>query len=146
MAHDSSSEPKDDNLPPLAKRFLWADSPVSVGTLIKGLAVLCVVLFVFDLFYHRHAYAPGEGLPGFYAVVGFVAFTGIVLGAKQLRRLILRNENYYAPYSIEPEAYPESGLETLQHADLHNKLDSMNDPHGTKTSGAESSHQEGDPS
>jgi len=104
-----------ENLPPLAKRFLWADSKQAVQRVIVWLGVVCVVLFVLDFIVHRHAYAPGEGVPGFYAIVGFVAFTMIVLGASQLRRLILRNERYYSPNSIDAEAYPENGLEKLNH-------------------------------
>jgi len=112
--HEPSTNHHGD-LSPLAKRFLWADSNSAVGRVIFWLGVVCVVLFVLDFIVHRHAYAPGEGLPGFYAVVGFVAFTLIVLGASQLRRLILRNERYYSPNSIDAEAYPDSGLERLDH-------------------------------
>jgi len=101
---------------PLARRFLWADSASSVERVIFWLGVLCVFLFIMDFIVHRHAYAPGEGLPGFYAIVGFVAFTIIVLGASQLRKLILRNENYYSPNSVDEEEYPEGGLERLSHA------------------------------
>ncbi len=100
---------------PLARRFLWADSPSAVEKLIFYLACLCAVLFVLDIFIHRHTYVPGESLIGFYAIVGFLAFTGIVLGASQLRRLILRNENYYSPYSVDSEEYPEAGLSKKQH-------------------------------
>ena len=112
--HESTSN-NHENVSPLAKRFLWADSTSSVERVIFWLAMLCVLLFVLDFIVHRHAYAPGEGLPGFYAVVGFVAFTLIVLGASQLRRLILRNERYYSPNSIDAENYPENGLERLNH-------------------------------
>jgi len=99
----------------LANRFLWADSTSSVERLIFWLGMLCALLFVLDFIVHRHSYAPGEGLPGFYAVVGFVAFTLIVLGAKQLRRLILRNEDYYSPNSVDAEQYPQSGLDEQKH-------------------------------
>ncbi len=104
-----------ENLPPLAKRFLWADSTSAVERVIFWLGVVCVVLFVLDFFIHRHSYAPGEGMPGYYAIVGFVAFTLIVLGASQLRRLILRSEKYYAPNSIDSEPYPEDELHRLNH-------------------------------
>jgi len=100
---------------PLARRFLWAESMPSVERVIFYLSCLCVVLFILDFIVHRHSYAPGEGIPGFYAVVGFVAFTLIVLGAKQLRRLILRNEQYYAPFSVDAEDYPDAGLEKTVH-------------------------------
>lgn len=100
-----------DDFTPLAKRFLWAESSSSVERVIFILSVTCAILFILDFIVHRHTYAPGEGLPGFYAIVGFVAFTLIVLGAKLLRRLILRNEQYYAPYSVDAEDYPIDGLE-----------------------------------
>ena len=100
-----NTDAPDNNQPlsSLARRFLWADSTSAVERVILWLGVLCVILFVLDFIVHRHAYAPGEGLPGFYAIVGFVAFTLIVLGASQLRRLILRNEDYYSPNSVDSE-------------------------------------------
>jgi len=104
-----------ENLSRLARRFLWADSISSVNRVIYWLGILCAFLFVLDFIVHRHAYAPGEGLPGFYAVVGFVAFTLIVLCASQLRRLILRKESYYSPNSVDAEPYPEDELERLNH-------------------------------
>jgi len=123
------SQPSDtehDTFSPLAKRFLWAESSSAVERVIFWLGILCVVLFVLDFIVHRHTYAPGEGFPGYYAFVGFIAFTLIVLGAKQLRRLILRNENYYSPYSVDAEEYPEHGLDKLPHnkqGDADNALD-----------------------
>lgn len=112
--HDSTSKDHE-NLSPLAKRFLWADSSSAVERVIFWLGVVCVVLFVLDFVIHRHSYAPGEGMPGYYAIVGFVAFTLIVLGASQLRKLILRNEAYYSSNSIDSEPYPENGLQRLDH-------------------------------
>jgi len=124
----NGSEIEKDSFSDLAKRFLWADSPDAVGRVILGLSVLCVLLFVLDFIIHRHAYAPGEGLPGFYAVVGFGAFTIIVLGATQLRRLILRNEIYYSPYSVDAEEYPEDGLDKLNHGDPDSEHPDSNGP------------------
>ena len=98
---------------PLARGFLWADSPAAVQRVIVGLGALCAILFAIDLVHHRHAYVPGEGLWGFHAIAGFVSFTAIVLGAKALRGLIGRDEAYYAPRAIDAEAYPEPGLEPL---------------------------------
>ena len=112
--HESTSNDHED-LSPLAKRFLWADSSSAVERVIFWLGVVCVVLFVLDFVIHRHSYAPGEGMPGYYAIVGFVAFTLIVLGASQLRKLILRNETYYSPNSIDSEPYPENALQRLTH-------------------------------
>ncbi|MCH2491905.1 MAG: hypothetical protein MK320_03825 [Gammaproteobacteria bacterium] len=59
------------------------------------LAAVCAALVVVEWFVHRHATYPWEGWPGFYAIFGFVAFAGIVLLGKQLRRVIRRDDDYY---------------------------------------------------
>ena len=118
MNHDRGSAARagagddggEDVAAPLARLFLWADSPAMVERAIRALAALCAVLFVFDIFWHRHAYVPGEGLWGFHAIAGFVSFTLIVLGAKALRRVIGRDENYYGEGAIDGETYPDAGL------------------------------------
>lgn len=101
----------DDVVAPLARHLLWLEAPLGLHKLIRVLMYLCGFLFLFDIFWHRHAYVPGEGLWGFHAIAGFVAFTLIVLGAKKLRTFIKRDETYYAPYGVDAEAYPEAGLE-----------------------------------
>jgi hypothetical protein len=73
----------------------WLDEPRNVTRLGYGLAVLCALALVADLFYTKHPYFAIEGLPGFYAVYGFVVSTALVLTAKQLRRLLRRDEDYY---------------------------------------------------
>ena len=78
---------------------------------IKILAGLCAFLFLLDFIIHRHTYVPGEGVWGFYAFTGFIAFTLIVLGAKQLRSWILRDETYYGAQSTDSEEYPVSQLD-----------------------------------
>lgn len=80
---------------------------------VKVLAVVCGVLLLADFLIDRHPHVPGEAFPLFYAIAGFLAFTLIVLGAKQLRRLIRRDEAFYAPDAIDAEAYPDSGLDRL---------------------------------
>lgn len=80
---------------------------------VKPLAIVCGVLFLLDFLIDRHPKVPGEGFPAFYAIVGFLAFTLIVLGAKQLRRLIGRPESLYAPDAVDAEEYPEAGLERI---------------------------------
>ena len=78
---------------------------------VRWLAGLCVVLLVAEFLIDRHPHVPGEGLPWFYCLVGFVAFTLIVLGAKSLRRGIRRPEDFYGDAAIDAEAYPRGGLE-----------------------------------
>jgi len=104
---------REDVAAPLARYFLWADSPPAVDRLIRALAILCALLFVFDIFWHRHAYVPGEGLWGYHAIAGFVSFTLIVLGAKKLRTFIRRDEGYYGAAAIDAERYPSAGIRPL---------------------------------
>ena len=42
-----------------------------------------------------HPYYAVEKIPGFYGIVGFVAFVVIVRGGEVLRKLIKRDEGYY---------------------------------------------------
>ena len=60
-----------------------------------ALVGICLALLGAELFYEHHAYFEVDGLPGFYAVFGFIAFVFIVYAGKGLRRLIMRNEDYY---------------------------------------------------
>ncbi len=117
--NESPSDVPNDQLTPLARAFLWVESPAKVKLAIWVLAGLCAVLFLLDFIVHRHAYAPNEGTPGFYALTGFLAFSFIVLGSGALRWFIARPENYYSPNSIDTEDYPEAGLERLHHSELN---------------------------
>lgn len=63
--------------------------------IIRALVGICAVLLVAELFYAPHAYFGIDGWPGFYAVFGFAAFVFIVQAGKALRRLIMRDEDYY---------------------------------------------------
>ncbi|MEE9335811.1 MAG: hypothetical protein V3U65_17095 [Granulosicoccaceae bacterium] len=95
----------------IAAAFAWVESPTAVNMAIRILVGLCGLLFLLDFIIHRHAYAPGEGMWGFYAFTGFIAFALIVLGAKQLRSWILRDESYYGAQSVDSEEYPVSQLD-----------------------------------
>lgn len=107
----------------IVSAFGWVESTASVGLAIRILAGFCALLFVLDIILHRHSYAPGEGLVGFYCFVGFFAFTFIVLGAKKLRTWILRSEDYYAPHAVDSEEYPESQLEMIEHSPIRPSAD-----------------------
>ena len=81
------------------------DKPANVRLFIRGLYTVCAIVFALDLVNlglrlagaHelRHAETAWEGLPGFYAVYGFVACVLLVVTAKQLRKVLMRREDYY---------------------------------------------------
>ncbi len=102
---------------PLARYFLWVDTTSGVDRFIKYLVWFGIFLFLMDFVWHRHVKVPGEGFYGFHAIAGFVSFSLIVIGARALRLLIRRDENYYAPNGVDAEEYPEAGTQRLSHAD-----------------------------
>ena len=48
-----------------------------------------------DFLVHRHVEHPWEGLFGFYAFYGFVACVVLVLIAKEMRKILMRKDDYY---------------------------------------------------
>lgn len=71
------------------------DNRRNVKRAIYVLVVICAVNLGLDLVIHRHADHPWEHLFGFYAVYGFVACVILVLFAKQMRKVLMRKEDYY---------------------------------------------------
>ena len=59
--------------------------------------VLCALLVGLDLVYHRHVERDFESLWGFYAIYGFISCVVLVLIAKEMRKLLMRAEDYYEP-------------------------------------------------
>ena len=76
------------------KTYLF-DKPRNVSRLLSGFYITCVGLFIADFFVHRHSVYPWEGLPGFYAIYGFVACVILVFIAKAMRKVLMRKEDYY---------------------------------------------------
>jgi len=84
------------------------DDPANVRKLLGGFFVLCGLLLLVDLvdlagrllgvetlaFKARRHYG-AEGWFGFYGVYGFVGCVLLVIAAKGLRRLVMREEDYY---------------------------------------------------
>ncbi len=81
------------------KKHLF-DQPRNVHRLLWVFFVLCALLLGVDLLFHRHSkFAEGifpiEGWFGFYAIYGFVACVLLVLTATQMRKILMRREDYY---------------------------------------------------
>ena len=77
------------------ERKYWLDDPRHVDLVFWGLAALCALLVVVDLFMHRHVHFDWESWPGLYGALGFVAFFLIVIAGKYLREVLKRDEDYY---------------------------------------------------
>ena len=76
------------------KKYIF-DNPKNVQTLLYGFYICCVLLIGIDFFFHRHITHPWEKMFGFYGLYGFIACTVLVIIAKQIRKIIMRDESYY---------------------------------------------------
>ncbi len=79
----------------MAEKRYWLDRPGNVRKVVYGLYVVCAALLLFDFFYAKHGTFQWEEIPTSFALFGFIAGTVIVLGAKELRKVIKRDEDYY---------------------------------------------------
>ena len=77
------------------KKKYWLDERRNVMRLIALFAALCVGVLVIDAGFDRHEEFFWEGWFGFYGFFGFIACVALVLAAKELRRLVMRREDYY---------------------------------------------------
>ena len=72
------------------------DNPNNVRRVVRILVGICIGLVAIDFIYQRHVTHPWEGLWGFYAIFGFTACVALVLIAKEMRKVVMRNEDYYS--------------------------------------------------
>lgn len=75
------------------------DDPRNVRFVIRALITACIILVGLDLVLHRHAAHPLEEVFAFYAIYGFVACVLLVLLAKEMRKLLMRDERYFGDES-----------------------------------------------
>ena len=91
----------------LSEHPRWLDAFENVRKVYRSLWAVCLLLLVggeglLRWAHHRsqqagdthHAFA-FESWPGFYALFGFIGSVGLVLAAKELRKLLMRAEDYY---------------------------------------------------
>ncbi len=76
------------------KKHLF-DNPQNVQRLLRIFYTCCGLLFALDLLVHRHTQHPLETIPGFYALYGLSACVILVVVAKEMRKIVMRSENYY---------------------------------------------------
>lgn len=82
------------SLPP-GEKARWLDEPRNVTKVVWALVAVCALLFLSDVLYEKHPIFAVEYLFGFYAIYGFIGSVGLVLAAKWLRTLLMRDEDYY---------------------------------------------------
>jgi hypothetical protein len=76
------------------KRY-WLDNSRNVDRLFWGLCGLSALSGLADFFYDKQAHFSWESWTNFSGWFGFVSCVGLVLVAKQLRKILQRREDYY---------------------------------------------------
>ena len=79
---------------PDGKKY-WLDDPRNVDKIYYTLVTLCAILLLADFLYTKHGHFAWEDWFGFHALFGFTVFVLIVLAGKQLRKVVMRDEDYY---------------------------------------------------
>lgn len=79
----------------LAHDASFFDKPKNVKIILNVFYAICVVLVILDFVIHRHIYLSFEEIPAFYAIYGFVACVVLVVLAKLMRLVLMRDEHYY---------------------------------------------------
>ncbi len=73
----------------------WLDDPRHVTLIVRVLVGLGALALLADFFYTKKPFFGIEEIHGFYAVYGFVVSALLVLSAKQLRKVVGRDQDYY---------------------------------------------------
>lgn len=71
------------------------DNPTMVRKVLLVLVAGCVLLLLGELVIHRHVSTDMESVFGFYALSGFAAGAILVLVAREMRKVVMRSEDYY---------------------------------------------------
>jgi hypothetical protein len=71
------------------------DSPRGGQLALRGVAVICALLVASDFAIEKHGHYGFETWIGFQGFYGFVACVALVLVAKQIRRVVKRDRDYY---------------------------------------------------
>jgi hypothetical protein len=81
----------------------WLDEPRNVGRVVVALYLVCGLLLLADLLYVKTPHFSFENWFGFYGIFGFAVSFTLVLTAKELRRLLRRDEDYYERHERSPD-------------------------------------------
>lgn len=76
-------------------RRYWLDDPRNVDKIVYAVVAICLLIEAADLLYHKHPHFAFETIFGFYGIFGFVSCVALVLAARVLRKVVMRDEEYY---------------------------------------------------
>jgi hypothetical protein len=85
----------DHHVPAPGEKKHFFESPENVRRFFLTFYVLCGISVVSEFFVDRVTHHPWEPVFGFYGLWGFASFWFLVLVAKQMRKVLIRPEDYY---------------------------------------------------
>ena len=74
----------------------WVDNPSNVKKVVWAVYLISGAVLVIDPLVHKHGPFAIEHLWGFYGIYGFIGCVFLVLAAKEMRKFLIRSEDYYA--------------------------------------------------
>lgn len=77
------------------EKTYWLDHIRNVHKIFWALVAACALLFLSDAFIHRHSGFSFEETFGFFGLYGFFLSFLLVLASKELRKILMRDEDYY---------------------------------------------------
>lgn len=80
---------------PADTKTYWLDDKNNVKKIFWALVTVCIALVAADAFYHKHVHYAFEGIFGFFGLFGFGLSFLLVLASKELRKILMRDEDYY---------------------------------------------------
>ncbi|MEM7224631.1 MAG: hypothetical protein AAF495_16750 [Pseudomonadota bacterium] len=92
MTKGPSNHPGQQNIG--GKKY-WLDDMRNVHKIFWALVVVCALLFLADAFYHKHVHFGFENWFGFFGLFGFIGSFLLVLVAREMRKFLMRDEDYY---------------------------------------------------
>ena len=87
-------QPKEDQNQSDEKHY-WLDDKNNVRIIYWALIVVCIARVMADAFYHKHVHYSFEGIFGFFGLFGFGLSFLLVLVSRELRKILMRDEDYY---------------------------------------------------
>ena len=113
----------------------WIAREENANKIWYALVSICIVLVVIDFIYHgfvheKHGYFVFETAVAFHAMYGFGAFIFVVMIGKELRRFIMRDEDYYdVPYTPRVDDHGHGDHHGAEHHDEHSHDSSKGGEH-----------------
>lgn len=104
----TAAKTKADVIHPAAKPFLWLGEKRAQNGFIWIPVAGMIVMIVLGYFYPPEHKAPWDFFFGSWAVIGFFAYSFVVISAEPLFKLLSRPENYYGDDERLPDG-PDFG-------------------------------------